>query len=450
MRNIRHAVIGAAVALLMASASGCNFITPPTGNPNAVPSAQLDQLFTTVQVNWFFMNESELGRMPAMWLQQMKGAQRQFSGYDVYIYGEDVGDDTWQYIYRHGGLLEIKEAIKLANDASRPAYAGILEVYEAYQIGTAADVWGNVPFSQAADPTVTEPQLDNQMDIYSAIQSLLDQAISDLGGSGAPGGGVDKVFNGDTGKWIKVAHSLKARYYMHTAEKNGDAAYASAMSEAQQGITSPSGNWKTIHSTASTEANDWWQFMSRDRTGYIAPNPYMIGLLKSRNDPRLDLYFTSFNADTTAADDLNKPGASNYDLPIVSCSETQFIIAEAAMHAGNTAAAQSAYEAGLACQDTYWGITLTPMNPVTMKEIMISKYIALFLNPEIWNDYKRTCYPQVVPPGSAITLAGHLQVPPGFYYPISERQTNPNIPTNDDNVLRHTNDPNYCQYPGVN
>ncbi len=450
MRNIRKAVIGAAAAVLIASAGGCHFIEAPTGDPNAVPSAQLDQLFTTVQVNWFFMNESELGRMPAIWMQQMKGMQRQFSGYDVYIYGEDIGDDTWPYIYRHGGLLEIKEAIKDAQDAGRPAYAGILEVYEAYLAGTAADVWGNVPFSEAADPAISEPKLDNQMDVYSAVQSILDQAISDLGGSGAPIGGVDKVFNGDTGKWIKVAHTLKARYYMHTAEVNGDAAYQSAMTEAQQGITDPADNWKTIHSTAATEANDWWQFMSRDRTGYMAPNPYMIGLLKSRNDPRLDLYFTSFNADTTAADDLNKPGASNYDLPIVSCSETQFIIAEAAMHAGNQGAAQTAYEAGLGCQDSYWGISLTPMNPVTMQEIMVSKYLALFLNPEIWNDYKRTCYPQIVPPAGAVELAGHLQVPPGFYYPISERQSNPNIPTNDETVLRKTNDPNYCQYPGVN
>ena len=80
-----------------------------------MPTAQLDQLFTTAQVNWFFMNESELGRMPSIWLQQMRGNERQFAGYENYIFGEDIGDDTWQYIYRHGGLLEMREAEGLAD-----------------------------------------------------------------------------------------------------------------------------------------------------------------------------------------------------------------------------------------------------------------------------------------------------------------------------------------------
>ncbi len=446
---IRRAVAGAAAVLVIGSLGACDFITSPTGDPNAVPTAQLDQLYTTAQVNWFFLNESELGRMSAIFLQQMRGNERQFAGYEVYIFGEDIGDDAWQYIYRHGGLLELREAQKLATDAGRPAYAGILKVYEAYLIGTAADVWGDVPYSQAANPDVTEPALDNQMDIYAAVQSLLDDAISDLGGGGAPTGGVDMVFDGDVGKWIKVAHTLKARFYMHVAEVNGNAAYQSALSEAQQGIADPSGNWHSVHSTSSIEANDWWQFTARDRTGYIVPNPNMIALLKSRNDPRLDLFFTDFNADKTAADNLNLPGKPDFDQPFVSCAETQFIIAEAQMHAGNTGAAQTAYDAGLACQDAYWGVTLTSQ-PVTMQEIMTAKYIALFLNPEIWNDYKRTCYPQVVPPSGATELAGHLQVPPGFLYPLSERQTNTNIPANNETVLRNENDPNYCTYPGVN
>ncbi|HKJ00915.1 MAG TPA: SusD/RagB family nutrient-binding outer membrane lipoprotein, partial [Longimicrobiales bacterium] len=198
------------------------------------------------------------------------------------------------------------------------------------------------------------------------------------------------------------------------------------------------------------EANDWWQFTARDRTGYIVPNPNMIALLTARNDPRLDKFFTGFNAAKTTATNLNLPGKSDYDQPFVTCSETQFIIAEAALHAGSTTVAQNAYEAGLACQMAAWGITLTPQTPVTMAELMTAKYIALFLNPEIWNDYKRTCYPQVVPPAGAVSLAGHLQVPPGFYYPISERQTNTNIPENDETVLRKANDPNRCTYSGVN
>ncbi len=451
--TMRRAVVGAALALAIGSVGGCNFIESPTGDPNAVPNAQLDQLFTTAQVNWFFMNESELGRMPAIWLQQMRGVERQFGGYEVYIFGEDIGDDTWQYIYRHGGLLELKEAEQLAAEAGRPAYVGILEVYEAYLMGTAADVWGDVPYTQAADPEVSDPALDGQMSIYDAVQSLLDKAITDLGGEGAPLGAVDMVFGGDTDAWIAVAHTLKARYYMHTAEVNGDAAYQAALAEAQQGITDVSGNWTTIHSSASTEANDWWQFTARDRTGYIGPNPNFEALLEGRGDPRVALYYADTDGNGSA-DNLNIPGEPDYNLPMVTCSENEFIIAEAQFHLGNAGAAQTAYDAALQCQEDYWAslghnISLTS-RPVSLQEIVTAKYISLFLNPEVWNDYKRTCYPQVVPPAGATELAGHTQVPPGFYYPQSERQTNPSLPANDDAVLRNANDPNYCTYPGVN
>ncbi len=452
----RRTAVVAAAALLLGSVGACDFIQSPTGDPNAVPVAQLDQLFTTVQVNAFFMTESELGRMPSIWLQQMKGAQRQFSGYETYDFQEDVGDDMWQNVYRHGGLNDLKEAEAAAEAADRPAYAGILKIYEAYLIGSAADVWGDVPYSQAADPEVADPELDDQMTVYQQVESLLDEAIGNLGGGGAPGS-VDMVFGGNTAKWIAVAHTLKARYYMHTAEVNGDAAYQAALSEAQQGITDPSGNWHAVHSTTASEWNDWYQFTAQDRSGYMEPNDFMVTLLRDRNDPRLDLYFAEFNADKSHSDNLrgtvtgtSGPGAQNFPQPIVTCSEAQFIIAEAQFKLGNTAAAQSAYEDGLACQEAYWGVTLTPNEPVTLQEIMTAKYIALFLNPEIWNDYKRTCYPQVVPPSGALELAGHLQVPPGFYYPTSERQANPMLPDNTEAVLRNTNDPNFCTYTGVN
>ena len=33
----------------------------------------------------------------------------------------------------------------------------------------------------------------------------------------------------------------------------------------------------------------------------------------------------------------------------------------------------------------------------TLNDIMTEKYIALFQNPEVWNDYKRTCLPLLTP-----------------------------------------------------
>ena len=70
-----------------------------------------------------------------------------------------------------------------------------------------------------------------------------------------------------------------------------------------------------------------------------------------------------------------------------------------------------------------------------LAEILTEKYIALFQNIEAWNDYKRTCWPNVTP-----VVPGAI-VPARVYYGTNERQTNPNIPPVGAQPLRNDNDP---------
>jgi TonB-linked SusC/RagA family outer membrane protein len=60
----------------------------------------------------------------------------------------------------------------------------------------------------------------------------------------------------------------------------------------------------------------------------------------------------------------------------------------------------------------------------------------LFQNPEVWNDYKRTCIPALTPAASAPLIPGRVN------YPLSERNANPLIP--DGGPQRNWNDPNSC------
>ena len=53
---------------------------------------------------------------------------------------------------------------------------------------------------------------------------------------------------------------------------------------------------------------------------------------------------------------------------------------------------------------------------------MTEKYIALFQNPEAWNDYKRTCLPVLKP------ARGRTRIPGRLFYGSTEEQTNPNTP----------------------
>ena len=66
---------------------------------------------------------------------------------------------------------------------------------------------------------------------------------------------------------------------------------------------------------------------------------------------------------------------------------------------------------------------------------MEEKYIALFQNIEVWNDYKRTCFPNLAP-----TVAS-LKIPARLPYDTNERQTNTNIPPAEDQPTRNDNDP---------
>jgi hypothetical protein len=70
-----------------------------------------------------------------------------------------------------------------------------------------------------------------------------------------------------------------------------------------------------------------------------------------------------------------------------------------------------------------------------LAEILTEKYIADFQSIEAWNDYKRTCTPNLVP-----VVAGR-KIPARFFYDASERQTNTNIPQPSQQPTRNANDP---------
>jgi starch-binding outer membrane protein, SusD/RagB family len=436
-KSIGRAVLGAAVVTGLA---GCD-ISAPVGNPNTVPAPTIDQLFTTAQINSFFYTQTESARLATIWIQQLEGADRQFTTLHRYIITEEDGTGVWRSTYRQGGLLEIRQAAALAAEANRAAYVGVLQIHEAYLLGMTAGVYGAIPVDEAVDPTISEPNLVPQAQVYAHVQSLLDQAISNLQtGQGAPGV-VDMNFAGNVNRWIAVANSLKARFHLHMAEVE-PGRYAQALTAAQNGISENAGNWLARHTSTATENNLWYQFQ-RDRSGYIVPNPNFVQLLDQRNDPRLEVYFESFvtgaGGAIETAERIALPATPTFNQPIVTCAETQFIIAEAAYQTGDMARAQQALAAGIACQSAFWGVSITVPTGLTgaalLQEIMMQKYIANFLNPEIWNDWKRTCIPNVVPTNP------DRQVPARLFYPNDERVANSNIPEASQQPTRNANDP---------
>jgi hypothetical protein len=164
-------------------------------------------------------------------------------------------------------------------------------------------------------------------------------------------------------------------------------------------------------------------------------------------DPRVGIYFDDAPTPTPRISTLSPTGygAPAFDQPMVTCSENFFIIAEAQFAAGSEPAAITAAESALTCEEARLAVDLTAQKTVVgglsgaalLAEIMEEKYIAQFLNPDVLNDYKRTCLP---------ALPGATNMPGRLYYSINERQANPNIPDpgQGTNGTRNANDPNVC------
>jgi hypothetical protein len=458
-----------AAALLAGSLSGCQFIEGITTNPNAVPQATPDQLLVSIQLNQYLWDEGQMARLTSMWTQQMAGTDRQFQTLSEYVVTE-TESTVFDLLYTGGGLVDIRRAEGEATDAGRQVYAGILKVYEAYEVGMLASVFGDIPYSQAAD-TFKTPILDKQADVYAAVQAKLDEAIADLSSNtGAGPGAIDFAFGGNTAKWIAVAHTLKARFYMHWAEVDAGN-YGKALTEAAQGIQASSGDWVAKHSSSATETNLWNQF-NIARAGYISSGEFLVSTLQARSDPRLQRYFTTAAGGYAgqyvgappgprplagggaypgpSASQMNdaagSPGNVAYAQPFVTCAENYFIMAEAQYQTGAAdATVRTSLDNAIACDAARKGVNLATEQAANdaltgtalFNEIMLQKYMALFLNIDVWNDYKRTCQP-------AITTWNGEAIPARLIYSATERTTNPNIPPTNEQPVRNANDPNPC------
>jgi hypothetical protein len=427
-------------------------------SPNSPLSATLRQRFEAIQVNNWQYQEGDLARLLAMWMQSMAGTDRQFQSLGVYVISESDEDGEFERPYIGGGLVDLRALEAAADSAGDKKMLGVAQVLEAWMIGTTADMWGDIPYSQAAKPdSFPTPVLDQQQNVYNAILTLLDQAITNLQGPGSGPQNADLAYGGDAQKWTQLAHTLKARFYLHMAERD-PANYAKALAEANQGIASNGGDYVSLHTTKAGEDNPWYQFIVVQRSGYISAGKFMVDLLTSRNDPRLTEYYAApegvdsiigaapgdqYNG--TFANLSARRLAQDFGQPLVTYNENLLIKAEALYQTGDQTGALAALNQERAAWGTatkwHSALSLSPIaatGSALLREIMTEKYITLFQNIEVWNDYKRTCLPALVP------AAGKTAIPARLFYGTTERQTNPNIPDVTAQPERNWNDPNGC------
>jgi Starch-binding associating with outer membrane len=445
--------------LLMLSLVGCNdFLRAKnlSHNPNAPSQAANGTLFISAQTDVYQQIEGQLGRTTCIWMQQCGGQASPFNNLNFYEYGADDYYNNWARIYGGGGLIDLRtiETTSLAVGDSN--FAGQAIVLESMEIGLGADIWGDIPYSQASQaPTITQPKADPQQQVYDSLEHALSTAIVYMGATGPTNVGAqayDNVYfaaSQNTGipqtqYWIQLAYTMKARLWVHQAEQLGTAAYDSASAAAKLGILDATGasDFVSYHTATANTANLWSDFQSI-YLGDIAAGGTIVNIMNTTADPRLPAYFTSVGtsppyvgSDTASSATLSTlsstRSAQTFAQPIVTYVENELIIAESQCQLGHGAAATTAYQAEQAA------VGATPQSPVNLSTIMTEKYVALFQNPEVWNDWKRTGLPVLQP------LGGQTLIPRRLTYPLSERSANPNIPPDG---LQNWNDPTAT--PGI-
>jgi hypothetical protein len=426
----------ALVALVGSSAAGCkDFLSGGelSNDPNRPQVVTNNNIFVGIQSATWALYNSDLSRLSALFTQEILGAQSQYIPLYQYAIDENATNGFHSAIYGSGGLVDIRKLQQRSRDVGDFRMLGVAQVMEAQVIGLGADYFGDLVYKGALQGG--NPALTPQLEVYDSVQAVLDQAITNLASTAATSAGpgaADLVYGGAAARWSALAHSLKARFYLNTAEVR-PGAYAQALAEARLGIQTAAGDYHSVWSGRGGETNFFYQFTQEQRNGYAQPDAFLWNLMQARNDPRRPVYYDgAIDPDVGTQVEFGEVDEPTYEQQIFSADENTLIWAEAAYRGGNQVEALTQLNRYRAANGIPAG---AEVGPALLREILTEKYIELFVHTQAWTDYRRTCFPNLTP-----TVAG-LKIPGRLYYDALERQTNPSIPAAQDQPTRNEADP---------
>lgn len=396
-------------------------------NPTVVtPNVILPQ----VQARLVYTYGGDFTRYTGINTQQVAGISRQFAVIGQYgLQGNDL-DAAWSNIYS-GTLNSNQELVRLAKEGGFNHYAGIALALETYAIMVATDLWGDIPYTDAfkfGENGVYAPIFDKQEDIYTKIFANLEEARTLLGGDagGNAPGGDDLIYGGDAAKWIQFCNVLEARGHLHLSKVDASA-YSKALAALEKGgFASTADNAAFKFGSAATENAPWFQYIEQRDDCEVGTT--FTALLADLEDPRMETFGQPHTND-------HPVWTRDQTLNLLSFTEQEFIRAEALL-ATDKAKAYEAYLAGIkgsmamakitdeAAIDAYLAKAAVGVGAdnLTLEQVITQKYIALYTDPEVFTDWRRTNIPALTPiTGTAI--------PRRLPYAQTEEFSNVNTPS---------------------
>ena len=185
-------------------------------SPNALSPdlADADLLLNSIQVSY-------LGAMQDMQYNGAALGRISYMGGRVYYNNFSSGTVSGAWGSLYSGMLPDIAAIEAQNGEENllAFHLGISKAMAAHVMMGIVDSVGDIPFSQANNPTeYPSPSVDDDADVYAAAVAMLDEAESYLN---AAGGGDDLFYGGDSSKWMKFVNTLRMRAMLTTGDYAG-------------------------------------------------------------------------------------------------------------------------------------------------------------------------------------------------------------------------------------
>lgn len=363
---------------------------------------------------------------------------------DNWNYNNITRQGSWRWHYFDVGSNAIGMISRAESEGSNN-YLGVGKILLAFSYLTATDSFGDMPYSEAYSGSYN-PIYDSQEKIYEGIAQLLDEGIAALDNVSNAAVRMDAtsdpIYEGNLSQWKAFGQAVKARMLLHTANFKGN--YNEVLSAADAALLafkdavfiypeSTTNNWgKNLWGESAAQPE--WQFA--DIKNIVATSLPTDFLMKSLTidestaayDPRLtkltspgknNKYLgaklseglrdidlpTGTTFDDFANLNLGYWTADNSPFPLILKEELYFIKAEVYFHLNQIPQAFEAFQSGIRTNMTRLGIPegeilnylssgKVPLNQGDLKiaDIMMQKWLALYLQSETWVDMRRYAY----------------------------------------------------------
>jgi hypothetical protein len=190
-------------------------------NPNTptLDKADVDLYMNGIQLSFadFFNTMSDRGA---------EVTRQTNMGGNTYLnsYRPETFNGAWSTAYR-SLLTQINAMEPLATAQNKWHHLGIAQVLKAYTGMTLVDHFGDVPWTEAANPanSVINPKIDKGSDIYANCITLLDAAIANFNKTAGAAVTNDLFYSGGSSttatainRWKTLANTLKLRAFVTT------------------------------------------------------------------------------------------------------------------------------------------------------------------------------------------------------------------------------------------